>query len=62
MGPELYTLERVEFSQVEVSRKDMLRLQYGMRGREIGLGLDMSGSINWYGVEDLLKPESKNLR
>lgn len=29
VGPELCSLEKVDFSKVEESRKDMLKLQYG---------------------------------
>lgn len=38
----------------------MLRLWNGMRGREIGHMCDISKRINWYRVEELLKPEFKN--
>lgn len=58
--PELSFLEKDEFSKLQDSGKDMLRLWNGMRGREIGHMCDISKRINWYRVEELLKPEFKN--
>lgn len=34
VGPESVPWKRVEFGKIEESRKDMLRLRYGMRERD----------------------------